>query len=209
MLYPDLEEDDDNDDNADEDYDVSSESDDDNNPNNEENAISTLFLDIGSREQIDDLIKLDTISLLDWNDAMTDLQLGMASRYDFKIYFETNIASCCQQSRDPRLEGHPRSASITSDRLYVQEGMVCSKICSRKGIRQLGDNFFNSTKISPNNARFKCRNYVQVLASQNEHSSGLCFQISFLLSAGDLCDSTHLRGPYKDVQLVASTWYAK
>ncbi|KAI5653554.1 hypothetical protein M9H77_30741 [Catharanthus roseus] len=46
-----------------------------------------------------------------------------ASKYNFKIYFKTNITSCCQQSRDPCLERHPRSASITSDRLYVQEDM--------------------------------------------------------------------------------------
>ncbi|KAI5680600.1 hypothetical protein M9H77_01827 [Catharanthus roseus] len=32
---------------------------------------------MGSGEQIDDLIELGTIRLLDWNDAMTDIQLGM------------------------------------------------------------------------------------------------------------------------------------
>ncbi|KAI5666328.1 hypothetical protein M9H77_16181 [Catharanthus roseus] len=70
-FYPnDIEEDDDDDDNddVDEDYDVSSESDDDNNTNDEEDDISTL---------IDDLIELGTIRLLDWNDAMTDIQLDM------------------------------------------------------------------------------------------------------------------------------------
>ncbi|KAI5661834.1 hypothetical protein M9H77_21157 [Catharanthus roseus] len=38
---------------------------------------SGAFLDMGSGEQIDDLIESDTIRLLDWKDAMTDLQLGM------------------------------------------------------------------------------------------------------------------------------------
>ncbi|KAI5683727.1 hypothetical protein M9H77_04955 [Catharanthus roseus] len=56
----------------------------------------------------------------------------------------TNITSCCQRSRDPYLERHPRSASITSDELYVQEGMVCLEIYNREGVWQLGDNFYNS-----------------------------------------------------------------
>ncbi|KAI5657554.1 hypothetical protein M9H77_26347 [Catharanthus roseus] len=91
---PDVEEDDECDDDADEDYDVSSASDDDNNPNDEEDSISTpssqwfsnapydytssgAFLDMGSGERIDYLIKSGTIRLLDWNDAMIDLQLGL------------------------------------------------------------------------------------------------------------------------------------
>ncbi|KAI5683856.1 hypothetical protein M9H77_05084 [Catharanthus roseus] len=103
MLYPNVEEDDD----ADEDYDVLSESDDDDNPNNEEDDISTpvnplssttvnqwqssqwfsnapydytsfgTFLDMDLGKQIDDLIESGTIRLLDWNDAIIDLQLGM------------------------------------------------------------------------------------------------------------------------------------
>ncbi|KAI5650284.1 hypothetical protein M9H77_36289 [Catharanthus roseus] len=106
MLYPNVEEDDEDDDNAGEDYDLSSASDDDNDDNDEEDDISTpvnrvssttvnqwqssqwfgnaaydtssgAFLDIGSGEQIDDLIESGTIRLLDWNDAMIDLQLGM------------------------------------------------------------------------------------------------------------------------------------
>ncbi|KAI5649770.1 hypothetical protein M9H77_35775 [Catharanthus roseus] len=169
--------DDDNDD-ADEDSDVSSESNDDNNPNDEEDDIRTpvnplssttvnqwqssqwfnkapydyissgAFLNMGLGEQIDDLIESNTIRLLDMNDAMTDIQLGMrfvnkiqaisavqkwsirigrefrvvkTSKYNFKIYFKTNIASCCQRSQDPYLERQPRSATITSDKLYVQE----------------------------------------------------------------------------------------
>ncbi|KAI5680289.1 hypothetical protein M9H77_01516 [Catharanthus roseus] len=89
------------------DYDISSESDKDNNPNDEKDDISTplnplssttvnqwpssqwfsnapydytssgAFIDMGSGEQIDDLIESDTIRLLDWNDAMTDIQLSM------------------------------------------------------------------------------------------------------------------------------------
>ncbi|KAI5658174.1 hypothetical protein M9H77_26967 [Catharanthus roseus] len=35
------------------------------------------FLDMGSREQIDDLIESGTIRLLDWNNAMTNIQLAM------------------------------------------------------------------------------------------------------------------------------------
>ncbi|KAI5650480.1 hypothetical protein M9H77_36485 [Catharanthus roseus] len=63
------------------------------------------------------------------------------SKYDFKICFKTNITSYCRQFRDTCLKHHPRSASKTLDGLYVQEGMVCSKICNREGVRQLGDNF--------------------------------------------------------------------
>ncbi|KAI5682192.1 hypothetical protein M9H77_03420 [Catharanthus roseus] len=36
-----------------------------------------LNIHMGLGKQIDDLIELGTIRLLDWNDAMTDLQLGM------------------------------------------------------------------------------------------------------------------------------------
>ncbi|KAI5675965.1 hypothetical protein M9H77_06915 [Catharanthus roseus] len=47
-----------------------------------------------------------------------------ALKYDFKVYFKTNIASCCQRSRDPCLKRYPRSPSIAPDGLYIQEGMV-------------------------------------------------------------------------------------
>ncbi|KAI5677842.1 hypothetical protein M9H77_08792 [Catharanthus roseus] len=107
MLYPVVEKDDEDDDDANEDYDVSRTSDYDNNPNDEEDDVSTpvnplssttlnqwqssqwfnnalynytssgAFLDLGSGEQIDDLIELGTIILLEWNDTMTDRQLGM------------------------------------------------------------------------------------------------------------------------------------
>ncbi|KAI5666406.1 hypothetical protein M9H77_16259 [Catharanthus roseus] len=62
-VLPDVEEDDEHNDNANADYDVSSASDENN--------------DMGSEEQIDDFIESGTIRLLDWNDTMTDLQLGM------------------------------------------------------------------------------------------------------------------------------------
>ncbi|KAI5658893.1 hypothetical protein M9H77_27686 [Catharanthus roseus] len=38
---------------------------------------SGVFLDIGSGSLIDDLIESGTLRLLDWNDSMTDIQLGM------------------------------------------------------------------------------------------------------------------------------------
>ncbi|KAI5672408.1 hypothetical protein M9H77_12772 [Catharanthus roseus] len=38
---------------------------------------SGAFLDIGSGSPIDDLVESGTIRLLDWNDSMTDIQLGM------------------------------------------------------------------------------------------------------------------------------------
>ncbi|KAI5656439.1 hypothetical protein M9H77_25232 [Catharanthus roseus] len=40
-------------------------------------------------------------------------------------------------SRDPCLERHPRNPCITSDGLYVQEGMLCLEICSRKGFLRI------------------------------------------------------------------------
>ncbi|KAI5681541.1 hypothetical protein M9H77_02769 [Catharanthus roseus] len=72
ILYLVIKEDDEDNDNSDEGYGVSSASDDDNNPNDEEDDIN-----FGSGEQINDLTESSTITLLDWNDAMTDLQLGM------------------------------------------------------------------------------------------------------------------------------------
>ncbi|KAI5663602.1 hypothetical protein M9H77_22925 [Catharanthus roseus] len=38
---------------------------------------SGAFLDIGSGSPIDDLVESGTVRLLDWNDFMTDIQLGM------------------------------------------------------------------------------------------------------------------------------------
>ncbi|KAI5666491.1 hypothetical protein M9H77_16344 [Catharanthus roseus] len=95
MLYPSVKEDDHDNDHSDKDYAISNESDDDNNPDGEEEDISTpvnpssqwfsgapydytqsrAFLDMGSGEQIDDLIESSTIRLLDWSHAMIDIQL--------------------------------------------------------------------------------------------------------------------------------------
>ncbi|KAI5680749.1 hypothetical protein M9H77_01976 [Catharanthus roseus] len=104
MMYPSFNEDNHNNDYFDENYVVSSESDDDNSTDDEEDDISTpvnpvisttvnqwqgsqwfsgapydytqsrACLDMGSGEQIDDLIESGTIRLLDWNDAMTNIQ---------------------------------------------------------------------------------------------------------------------------------------
>ncbi|KAI5678501.1 hypothetical protein M9H77_09451 [Catharanthus roseus] len=38
---------------------------------------SRAFLDIGSGSPVDDTIESGTVRLLDWNDSMTDIQLGM------------------------------------------------------------------------------------------------------------------------------------
>ncbi|KAI5680537.1 hypothetical protein M9H77_01764 [Catharanthus roseus] len=38
---------------------------------------SRAFLDIGSGSPIDDFVESGTVRLLDWNDSMTDMQLGM------------------------------------------------------------------------------------------------------------------------------------
>ncbi|KAI5681966.1 hypothetical protein M9H77_03194 [Catharanthus roseus] len=76
---------------------------------------------MGLREQIDDLIELGTIKLLDWNDAMTDLQLdkiqaiSAVQRWSIRIRREFRVV------KNPCLKHHPRSPSITSDGLYLQE----------------------------------------------------------------------------------------
>ncbi|KAI5673776.1 hypothetical protein M9H77_14140 [Catharanthus roseus] len=79
-------------------YTISSESEDDNDPDDKEEDITTplnlssqwfsgapydyiqfgAFLDMGSGEQIDDLVELGTIRLLDLDNAMTDIQLSMS-----------------------------------------------------------------------------------------------------------------------------------
>ncbi|KAI5663424.1 hypothetical protein M9H77_22747 [Catharanthus roseus] len=38
---------------------------------------SGAFLDMGSGSPIDDIVESGTLSLLDWNDSMTDIQVGM------------------------------------------------------------------------------------------------------------------------------------
>ncbi|KAI5663084.1 hypothetical protein M9H77_22407 [Catharanthus roseus] len=59
-----------------------SESDDDNDPEEGDSARydythSGAFLDLGSGSPVDDLVESGSIRLLDWNDSMTDIQLGM------------------------------------------------------------------------------------------------------------------------------------
>ncbi|KAI5657308.1 hypothetical protein M9H77_26101 [Catharanthus roseus] len=96
MLYTTVNNDDDEIDHSDEDYVASSQSE--SNDNNDlviENTVtqwessqwysstryhytqSGAFLDMGSGSPIDDLVKSCTLRLLDWNDSMTDIQLGM------------------------------------------------------------------------------------------------------------------------------------
>ncbi|KAI5671462.1 hypothetical protein M9H77_11826 [Catharanthus roseus] len=216
ILYPNVEEDDEDDDDANEAYDVSSASGNANYTNDEEDDISTLinplysitvnqwqssqwfsnaphdytssgaFLDMGSREQIDDLIESGTIRLLNWNDAMTDLQLGMrffdkirsisavqkwsiwtggefrvvkssskqALKYGFKIYFKTNIASCCQ-----------RSLSRTSSKKckYYFRRVVCARwhvVANGKNIHCLVLTLLQSVKIMVQDQILMCQTYI-------------------------------------------------
>ncbi|KAI5682833.1 hypothetical protein M9H77_04061 [Catharanthus roseus] len=76
MLYPTVNDDDDEIDQSDGDDVVSSqfESDDDNEL--KEGELHTP-INTGSGSPIDDLVESGTIRLLDWNDSMTDIQLGM------------------------------------------------------------------------------------------------------------------------------------
>ncbi|KAI5661750.1 hypothetical protein M9H77_21073 [Catharanthus roseus] len=62
MLYPTVDDDDNENDHLDEEYAISSESKSDN---------------MGSSSPIDDLIQSGTLRLLDWNDSMSDIQLGI------------------------------------------------------------------------------------------------------------------------------------
>ncbi|KAI5666403.1 hypothetical protein M9H77_16256 [Catharanthus roseus] len=103
MLYPTVDEDDDENGHFDEDYTISSASESDDNNDAEEEELQTpvnhvientmtqwessqlfssarydytqsgVFLDMGSGELIDDLLKSGTLRLLDWNDSMTDI----------------------------------------------------------------------------------------------------------------------------------------
>ncbi|KAI5675369.1 hypothetical protein M9H77_06319 [Catharanthus roseus] len=88
MLYSTINNNDDEVDGSDGDDDVSSQSKLDNDNDSEEESSKlplTLydythfgaFLDMGSGSPIDDLIESDTVRLLDWNDSMTNMQLGM------------------------------------------------------------------------------------------------------------------------------------
>lgn len=68
---------------------------------------------MGSGEQIDDLIELGTIRLLDWNDAITDIQLGM--RFVDKIQ-----AISAAQKWSIRMGREYRVAKNKSDQLTVK-----------------------------------------------------------------------------------------
>ncbi|KAI5659301.1 hypothetical protein M9H77_28094 [Catharanthus roseus] len=53
---------------------------------------SGAFLDIGSGSPVDDIIESGTIRLLDWNDSMTDIQLGM--RFVDKVQAVSAVRKC-------------------------------------------------------------------------------------------------------------------
>ncbi|KAI5682339.1 hypothetical protein M9H77_03567 [Catharanthus roseus] len=143
MLYLDVEEDDEDNDDADQDYDVSSASIDDNNPNDEEYDISTLVnplspttvnqwqSNIGLGEQIDDLINSSTIRLLNWNDAMTDLQLGMrfldkikaisiVQKWSIRIGREFRVVKIYPN------KGENNSWSLGNNQIHQGQHMPCS-----------------------------------------------------------------------------------
>ncbi|KAI5667503.1 hypothetical protein M9H77_17356 [Catharanthus roseus] len=75
MLYPTVNDDDDEIDHSDEDYVISIQSESDNNNDGEEEDLEHSYM--GSGSTIDDLVDSGTLRLLDWNDSMTDIQLGM------------------------------------------------------------------------------------------------------------------------------------
>ncbi|KAI5675422.1 hypothetical protein M9H77_06372 [Catharanthus roseus] len=107
MLYTIINDDDDEIDHSDEDYVASSQSESDDNNDAEEEELQTLvipitentvtqwessqwyiwarydythfraFLDMGSGSPIDDLVEFGILQLLNWNESMTDIQLGI------------------------------------------------------------------------------------------------------------------------------------
>ncbi|KAI5667648.1 hypothetical protein M9H77_17501 [Catharanthus roseus] len=97
---------------SDEDYVVSSESESDDNNDAEEEELQTL---------VNPVIE-NTVT--EWESSTKQAQ-----KYVFKIYFNVNIAPCCQRSRDTYLKHHPRSASIISNWLYIHE------VCRENGTR--------------------------------------------------------------------------
>ncbi|KAI5656521.1 hypothetical protein M9H77_25314 [Catharanthus roseus] len=84
---------------------------------------SGAFLDLGSGSPIDDLVESGTVRLLDWNDSMTDIQLGM--RFVDKVQAISAVFA-----NDPEIpvEHHSRSAGIVSNGLYLQTGMCVEKM---------------------------------------------------------------------------------
>ncbi|KAI5652296.1 hypothetical protein M9H77_29483 [Catharanthus roseus] len=94
MLYTTVTDDDAEIDHSDEDYVASSQSESDDNNDAEEDELQTpssqwysstrydytqsgAFLDMGSGSPIDDFVESSTLRLIDWNDSMTDIQLGI------------------------------------------------------------------------------------------------------------------------------------
>ncbi|KAI5678424.1 hypothetical protein M9H77_09374 [Catharanthus roseus] len=59
---------------------------------------SRSFLDMGSGSPIDDIVKSGTVRLLNWNDSITDIQLGMrfidkvqGSKWSISVGFEYRV----------------------------------------------------------------------------------------------------------------------
>ncbi|KAI5670973.1 hypothetical protein M9H77_11337 [Catharanthus roseus] len=82
-------------------------------------------------------------------------------KYDFKIYFKTNISFYYQRSRDLCLERHPRSASITLDGLYVQEGMAASLTLNLSQSRLSALSVSHSSSISTSSSAILIRQQPQ------------------------------------------------
>ncbi|KAI5677024.1 hypothetical protein M9H77_07974 [Catharanthus roseus] len=107
---------------------------------------------IDSRKQIDDLIESDTIRLLDWNDAMSDVQLGM--RFIDKIQTPSVIALLILEKFDgidslqekqpffslqgqgiQKLRLASRSLLAVSDFLSCSERQIFHYVCRDNGAR--------------------------------------------------------------------------
>ncbi|KAI5649591.1 hypothetical protein M9H77_35596 [Catharanthus roseus] len=79
---------------------------------------SGAFLNMGSGSPIDDIIESATVRLLDWNDSMTDIQLGM--RFVDKVQvvsavrkYSVSVGHEYQVFKNVRLIHGPRDVTIT------------------------------------------------------------------------------------------------
>ncbi|KAI5664466.1 hypothetical protein M9H77_23789 [Catharanthus roseus] len=159
---------------------------------------SGAFLDMGSGSPIDDLVEFGTVRLLDWNDSMTDIQLGM--RFINKVHAISAVLA-----NDPKIP----VSNIIQERAWYARKFTIERVFGS------WDTTFN---ILPK--------YLQVVQDLNPRtiyeflhhrtSSPPNFVFKFVFWCFSSCidgfpycrpvisvDGTNLRGPYKGVLLIA------
>ncbi|KAI5648805.1 hypothetical protein M9H77_34810 [Catharanthus roseus] len=176
---------------------------------------SGAFLDIGSGSPIDDLVESSTVRLLDWNDSMTDIQLDM--RFVDKVQA---VSAVFTNNREI-----PVLNIIQEVQVLFQIGYTYKRAWyARKfAIERIFGSWDITFSILPKYLQavqdLNSRTVYEFLHHRTSSPPKYVFKFVFwcfspCIDGFPYCrpvisvDGTHLRGSYKGVLLIASTWDA-